>query len=947
VLGECIDVNSRQQLAFPADALVGRERELQSLRAWLEAARHSRGRLILCAGEPGIGKTRLAQELAGVALAEGAAVAWGRCVEADGAPVYWPWRQVLRSLDVDAEDVLIGEVESPEERFRVFDGSTKVLVRVAEPHGLVVVLDDIHWADEPSLLLLRHIADRVHETRVLLVAVLRDVEPSPALRRLLPELLRSPAVERLDLFGFDLANVRTQLARAAGEASAEGRALEVLEATGGNPFFVREVARAIADGVWRADHPPRTVLDVVAARLDRLSPQCRRLLEVAAVIGRDVRLPLVAAVLGRPAEACLPEAAEAVAYGLLDRVGDGADYRFVHALTRDSVVGALSDADRIALHRAVALAIESHYARDLADHLSELARHWSEVAPFGEGPTARRWAIRAAEEAVRRLAFEEGVRLYRAALSTDAGSLDTAELCQLNIALGRAAYFAGDLPGCVDAAVAAAAAARAARSSELLAEAALVLEVAPDPRVHAVARELCDEALAELGETGTDAALRARLLAQRSHLAFYEGDAAATESLSGVALEVARASGEDRALVEALRARQEALPGPAGRNARLELAADMLAAGRRLPSPRAQMWGRLWRIEALVESGRLTAAGEELPALEQAVDRVGGPVVAWHLDRVTACVAQAQGRYDEAAAVARRGYELMRHIEPSPATGAYFALLTSLGQHVGMPAEGVALARAELQSPPRFVTLGRLTRALVLLGAGLTDEAAASFQKAGPVSDWSLPVFFVVPGLATGVLVAAGLGRRDDLAALLTRLEQFRGEHVAAGAVSYMGPVELTLGRGAAALGRLDDAAADLAVAVERADGAGAPGFVAAAKHHLARVLVERDAPGDRAVAELAARESDQLIRALGMAAYAAPSAALLAYLQRGVQTTALSARELEVAELVAEGLTNRQIAQRLFISERTAQNHVQHILVKLGFSSRSQVASWSVRRIR
>ena len=278
--------------------LVGRRRELEALTGWLAAARDGRGRLALCAGEPGIGKTRLAQELAAQAAAQGVAVAWGRCAEVEGAPAYWPWRQVLRALGRD--DALGGAERScrrsataagsPEERFRLFDGVAEALRAAAHP-ALLVVLDDVHRADEPSLLVLRHLADRLADAPLLVLATFRDVEPADALRRALPELLRAGAVERLDLRGLGLDDVRAQLADPA-------QAQRVLDVTGGNPLFVREVARAIADGMWRPDRPPATVRDVVAARLERVSDPCRALVRAAAVVGRDFSLGLVAATLG-------------------------------------------------------------------------------------------------------------------------------------------------------------------------------------------------------------------------------------------------------------------------------------------------------------------------------------------------------------------------------------------------------------------------------------------------------------------------------------------------------------------------------------------------------------------------------------------------------------------------------------------------------------------------
>jgi DNA-binding NarL/FixJ family response regulator len=165
---------------------------------------------------------------------------------------------------------------------------------------------------------------------------------------------------------------------------------------------------------------------------------------------------------------------------------------------------------------------------------------------------------------------------------------------------------------------------------------------------------------------------------------------------------------------------------------------------------------------------------------------------------------------------------------------------------------------------------------------------------------------------------------------------------VVAEGVAYLGPIELTLGRGAVALGRLDVAIDDLANAAEQTNRAGARGFVGEARYHLATALAAPNRPGDVNRAASAAREADRLARGLGMSAYVERTGALVAYLGGGQARAALSPREAQVAKLVAEGLTNRQIAERLVISERTAQNHVQHILTKLSFTRRSQVAAWS-----
>ncbi|WP_196777833.1 ATP-binding protein [Lentzea aerocolonigenes] len=847
--------------------VVGRGRELAQVRSWVAA---DAGGLVLCGGEPGIGKTRLAQELAGQALALGREVVWGHCVETSGAPAFWPWRQILKATGADPDLVLAHDAEVPQDRFRVFDAIASALDR----SGLVVVVEDVHWADEASLLVLAHLAVQLRS--VLIFATFRD--PCPAVA----DLMRSAV--RIDLHGLSSDEVA--------ELVGAEHAAVVMSLTSGNPLFVTEIARAVDDGTWRPDQPPRSVRDIVTGRLARLSPDARELVRTAALIGRDFDVDLAAAASGLPISA-LDEAST-----LIDATG----HRFVHALTRDAVEASLTTAERRAIHRRIASAMTD------STHYADVARHWSACGATAE---ARVWTIRAAEDAVRRLAYEEGARLYRAAASIEDSS-------EVQVALGRAAYFAGDLAGCVEAAQRAA---ELASTPEQIAEAALVLEAAPGAGVNAVATPLCDNALRQPVSPAT----RARLLAQRSHLAFYRGEQHRLGSLSSEALDLARESGDDRALAEALHARQEACPGPSGRAERLGLATEMIDLAHRTRSPRGAMWGSMWRIHALIESGSLAAAQEELPALRLACERVGGAVPLWHLEVVTACLAQAQGRFAEAREVGRQAYDRMRVIEREPASGAYFALQCGFACHIGVTEDGLELARHFHDPPPRFRLMSKLTRAFLLLRAGFRDEALEWYRRAGPLGEWDLPAFFVVPGLVDAVLVTSGLGLLDDLAQILPRLEAFRGEHAAGNGVAYMGPASLALGRGYLALDRYEDAAESLSAAVDEASQAGATAFAAEARWHLAAALraLGRDA-------DTVQRAADRAIRALGMTAFT---------------VTELSSREHEVARLVTDGLTNRQIARQLVISERTAQNHVQHILTKLGFSTRSQIAAWMSTR--
>ena len=289
------------------------------------------------------------------------------------------------------------------------------------------------------------------------------------------------------------------------------------------------------------------------------------------------------------------------------------------------------------------------------------------------------------------------------------------------------------------------------------------------------------------------------------------------------------------------------------------------------------------------------------------------------------------------------------------AFGAYAVILGQAGLHIGFDASGMTelFRRIPDHLKPDVVDTTRgipsvfpaLSMALIRLQHGDRAGAAAAYGQAGPPRSWTPTAAMRLSAWAHGLPVAIGLDRTEDIEVLRGRFESFRGQHVAngAGAGVYMGPVELQLGWAAAALDRLDAAVADLQAAVSICAANGARGYAVQASAELAAALARRQAPGDRdrvpAVLDTAAGEAERL----GMVPFSTRIGELRARPQAAAAAASpLSPRELEVAGLVAQGLTNKQIAQTLFVSERTAENHVQHILTKLGFSNRSQIAVWS-----
>ena len=283
--------------------LFGRDEPLGQVQAALDRALARRGGVILVAGEPGIGKTAVLGALADDAADRSVLVAWGQCWDDSMAPPFWPWIQVLRELGHATNP--LSEARPPAgadqatgdgsaDRFALFDALSTLLIRVAEPHGLVVVLDDLQWADEATLALLSFLSRHVARSRVLIVGGFRDVDAPAPLGRLTSGVEVVTLVGLADEEAADLAD-----AVADGHLATDGVA-DVVRRAGGNPLFVRELTRLVTAGrssVGDAVHVPGGVREVVAQRLARLSPGCRAMLDVAAVAGAEVRLDVLARTL--------------------------------------------------------------------------------------------------------------------------------------------------------------------------------------------------------------------------------------------------------------------------------------------------------------------------------------------------------------------------------------------------------------------------------------------------------------------------------------------------------------------------------------------------------------------------------------------------------------------------------------------------------------------------
>jgi DNA-binding SARP family transcriptional activator/RecA/RadA recombinase len=438
-----------------ADELVGRDDQLAALEGVLADARGGRGRVALVAGEPGIGKTRLAEEAARRAAAAGMQVAWGRCHEGDGAPALWPWAQVVRQLAAEFGPgqlaamlgpsaawlgPLMPELAEPAPpagprpvadlgaaRFQLNQAVAGLLRRLAEARPLLVVIDDLHWADVPSLSLLAFLAGELHDAGLVVVGTYRDVEALAGrpLADTLGALAREPVVERISLGGLDRADVAALIGRAIGGRPAEPLVEAVADRCGGNPFFITELVRLLQserrlagpDAAAAARREvPVGVRDVLRARLARLPAQTSTVLMVAAVAGRGFGLDLIEAATGLDDEPALDAAEAAVLAGLViedDRAAGR--YRFAHALVRETIYEDISRARRARLHARVVDALVATRGPEPGP-AAEMAYHCWQAAPVIGAARALPHLLRAGEQAIAQLAYEAADEQFERAL---------------------------------------------------------------------------------------------------------------------------------------------------------------------------------------------------------------------------------------------------------------------------------------------------------------------------------------------------------------------------------------------------------------------------------------------------------------------------------------------------------------------------------------------------
>jgi predicted ATPase len=433
------------------NAFVGRERELAELRAALDEVSASHGQLFLLSGEPGIGKTRLAEEISNEASTREMRVAWGRSWEGGGAPAYWPFIQILRACvtDCDGEHLmallgcgaseiarLIPELklslpsleeakaasDSESARFRLFDAVATLLKNVARNGPLLIVVDDLHDADQPTLQMLRFIARETKDARILIIGAYRDAEvrQSPELGKLIGDLIREGRT--VSFAGLSQAEVGEFIELSSAKKADDKLVADLYHATDGNPLFVEGVVRLLAaegklertgfDG--SAFRIPDGVRESIRRRLAALSDEANSMLSIASVIGNEFERLLLQRVSGCSSEQIVGQSDEAVRIGVLRPGAPGFPrQQFAHALIREVLYDDLAANRRIELHGEIGAAIEEIYNRDLKPRWAQLAHHFRAAGVAGK---AIDYSIDAGEAAYRIFAYEDASLSWQTAL---------------------------------------------------------------------------------------------------------------------------------------------------------------------------------------------------------------------------------------------------------------------------------------------------------------------------------------------------------------------------------------------------------------------------------------------------------------------------------------------------------------------------------------------------
>ncbi len=794
--------------------LAGRTQELAALLAALGRSESGAPTFAVLTGEPGIGKSRLAAELAAHAQSAGATVLVGRCSQDDGAPPLWPWRAVLDGLGAELPSP--GPTDDGGASFRVWEQIVNELERAARDRTTVVVLEDLHWADPSTLRVVGLLAEVVTTARLLVVATWRDREVGPALADVAEALARRHAV-RLELAGLSADAARDVFVDVSHNQVTVDQGVALRERTGGNPFFLVEYARLAGE---RSDvaqllaerEPPVAVTDVVRRRLGRLDQATVDALRVAAVVGRRFDTDTVAAVLGTAPDLVLDLVEPAQAAGLV--VEEGIDwYVFVHALVRDSLLIGASASRRARTHARIAESLDARPGRE-----SEVARHWLAA---GTAHAGRAWraAAAAAEQARGLHAHEEAADLLVAALQALGGdaAATPSDRYRLLLELIDCYRWSARVPELVGAVEEAIDAAEELGDLELAARAALsatqggLSQSAPPGVVNERVVGTLRAALESLPVGDGD--LRCRVMLALANEESTVAPVAEVRPLIEEALAMADRLGEPHLRLHARQVASSAIWTPATAEERLAWSTEAVALARDVGDDQAFVVSSTLRTVVLSELGRVEEMAAAAAVSRAEAERLRIPYGELVLGAVTMPWLALRGRFEEGTELLARMQVLAGRVNEAFAGESVVAAQATLWMWQGAELRAAEFLHELDAEPPHELT--PLVVAL-MLRSGETDRAHHHLELVGPVELGSEESSLSSYLDCHAAEIALRLGDADLARECYRRLAPYAGRTGQAGSALNAGPVDAFLAMAAAVLGDADRSAehADAALAL-------------------------------------------------------------------------------------------------------------------------------------
>jgi len=951
----------------------------------LAEANDGRGQVAMLSGEPGIGKTRTAQELARHAGAQGARLLWGWCYEGEGAPPYWPWVGPIRSYVQQTESGLLrsqlgpgvadiaglvpeiadklGDVPQPmqvdpeQARFRLFEAVSSFLKRASADGPILLVLDDLHWADEPSLLLLQFLARQIDDSRLMVVLTSREAEAasSPIVTETLAQLSRVPAFRRHVLSGLEVSDVDRFFRTEAGQDPEAGLVQSLHAHTEGNPFFLGEVIRLLAAQRSAGEDVgelglPEGVRDVIGQRLRRLSDRCNQALTTASVVGREFDFRMLGIVLEDVSEADLlaliDEALEA--HLVVEAPDQGDQYQFTHALVQQTLAETLSTSRKVRLHARIGEVLETMYADRPENHAAELAHHFTQAAPVLGTDKLVRYGIMAGEKALSAFAHEEAMGHFSQGLeakgvaANDVSPLEDEDSARLLFGFGRAQ----------------AAILRSGAAQNLTrvfdyytgrGEVEKAVEVAKFPMAPGVGRRRVTDLISRALDLVPPDSLEAASLLSRYGWALGQevGDYDRAMNALNQALAIAQEQG-DRQLEMWARANAAEVNFF---NLKLK---EALSDGQRMGelieevnNPQAETVYRVNAVLSATAAGELEEVARHASALISVAEDTRDQSLLAGALFVNSGISWVRGDWFAVRRLTDRGLAL------NPAHSAHLLSRILCEYETGDFEQGrgyqdriIATARAGRHGPGLEIAIPSYGIPFVAEITGDFEHLEEARMGSDIVLSYPSATVFAAQMARTGLAVNRMLtgeltGIEDDYEALLP----FQGIWAA-----WVG-IDRILGQICRATGRLDRGLEHFQSAMDFCQNTGQRSQIPRITLNYAGTLLERGGAGDREQAGTLIDVALAIADTLGMG----PVKEQLTQLQESDLASGsgpsepgnpagLSQRETDVIRLIAAGKTDREIAEELIIAIRTVTTHVGNILNKTGAANRAEAASFATR---